>query len=211
VKRLFHIISVCLVSALGFGSVAPRLQKSAAIAPETSIEIAGVYQRPVGAVLVLLARDGEVSGWISEGSTWSGHTYLSFDSSAGEAIVRSPNGELNRISLRSAKVTKTGTSQEKTELLPPEKIDWAWVSSEKNPMRKRAVDLPFEIVMEWDTYTDADKIPLINYYRSHGWNLSVTHQSIGIRVRLEPLDNPANPRSRVRPPESLISVPIKKK
>lgn len=210
-KRLIGLILAYLVSAIGFGSSAPRLQKSAPLSPETSIEIAGVYQRPVGAVMVLLARDGEVSGWVPEGATWRGHTYLRFDSSAGEAIIRSPHGELKRISLRSTKVTKTVTSPEKIELLPLEKIDWAWVSSEENPMRKRAVDLPFEVAMEWDTYTDADKIPLINYYRSHGWSLTVNHQSIGIRVRLEPLDNPANPRPRVRSPESLPSVPINKK
>ncbi len=210
-RRLIGLTLAYLVSTLVFGSSAPQLQKSAALSPEASIEIAGVYQRPVGSVLVLLARDGEVSGWIPEGATWRGHTYLRFDPSASETIIRAPNGELNRISLRSTKVTKTNTSEEKIELLPPENIDWAWVSSEKNPMRRRAVDLPFEVVMEWDTYTDADKIPLINYYRSHGWSLTVTHQSIGIRVRLEPLDNPANPRPRVRSPESLPSVPINKK
>lgn len=203
-----HLFRLLLLVSIG--APAASAQSPASIPLEKGVEVAGVYQRPAGAALILLALDGQASEWISAGTTWSGYTYVGYDSTRDEVSLRSATGDLHKIRPRVGKVAKADPIQMPVELLPAEKVNWAWVRSDRNPMQRRAVDLPFEIVMEWDTYAEADKIPLLNYYREHGWSLRVTHLPTGIQVRLEPLEDPSNPRPRNPPPSSLPGVPLNK-
>jgi hypothetical protein len=61
-------------------------------------------------------------------------------------------------------------------LLSLNKLDWAWIKSSENPMRKYPKTIPAwaSAYRNWTNLSEDIKTDIRNYYRTHGWDIEVT-------------------------------------
>jgi hypothetical protein len=60
----------------------------------------------------------------------------------------------------------------KSSLIPVEQLNWTWIRSDANFMRKMPESPPHDAIVEWQTASEEFKIALKNFYRQHGWELT---------------------------------------
>ncbi len=96
--------------------------------------------------------------------------YIIKEIKADSIIVVTSNNEVRVIPLSAA---KPGLSSSGEKLIPLEQLNWKWINSDSNPMRREAPDLPYEIASGWSKLTDSERTRIENYYRMHGWGISI--------------------------------------
>ncbi len=82
-------------------------------------------------------------------------------------------------------------------LLEASQVDWNWIRSDANPMRKKPESLPPWAQFGWNDLPEHIRIDFRNYYRSHGWDLTKvdSRPELGTsRYSIGPLENPSDPK-----------------
>jgi hypothetical protein len=76
--------------------------------------------------------------------------------------------------------------------LKPEIINmnWTWIDSDKNPMRKGAIHLPKDVLFDWKNLTNEEKGSITDYYLKHGFILEVDYQKDFIHDTYRAIQNP---------------------
>ena len=162
------------------------------------IELRGIIREDPRTIAYLLLSDGR-GKWCAEGDVIGVYTLRTIHLEANEAVVEAA-GRPSRQTLSlvkpspgEAKASPTGHGAGK--LLPAADLDWSWIRSEANPMRKAPEPLPDWVALEWARIDDAVRKDFQNFSRRHGWELVrvLALPNGRIRQSISPLRNPAEP------------------
>lgn len=157
--------------------------------------------------------DGKPSKWLQVSQTIEGYTLTSIDPTKGTVELLTPEGILQSVSMTKA-ISAPQDGAPTPQLLALNQLNWSWIKSEDNPMRHMREVLPDWAGMNWKTLSEETKISLRNYYRSHGWDITVTETPTGYHVRntrlKDPNKPPPSPKDLAhRKESSVIASPIK--
>ena len=140
--------------------------------------------------LVVLSDEKDTSTeWLGVGSKWGAYT-VKYISPAEGYVVLIRSREILKLYLDTPRVNAVGASTEASRAGDTSKLDWNWITSDENPMKKRAIDLPSDIVIGWKYLSDKDRDGLKEYYRRHGFVLGVETSEKYINVTYERIHNP---------------------
>jgi hypothetical protein len=64
-----------------------------------------------------------------------------------------------------------------------EGLDWAWIDSDKNPMKKLPIQPSISEQDAWPSLSESEKEDLVELYRQHGWHIAVELNEAGVGVR----------------------------
>jgi hypothetical protein len=179
------ILSVFLISSILHGA---------------DIRVLGIMESKKGGAstsFAVVSTDGKTaSGWLKVGSTWN--SYEIIEISSGNSLVIFKNaGKQIRVQLEPEKVRKETTASLGDPATPghalkPEIINmnWTWIDSDKNPMRKGAIHLPKDVLFDWKNLTNEEKGSITDYYLKHGFILEVDYQKDFIHDTYRAIQNP---------------------
>jgi hypothetical protein len=85
-------------------------------------------------------------------------------------ILVGPDLKEQEIPLAAAPSKPLGTTAGR---IPIEQLDWKWIRSDANPMRREAPALPYEIASGWDALSADERLRIENHHRLHGWTINV--------------------------------------
>lgn len=141
----------------------------------------------------LSAEDGP-SRWCREGDSFSGFVVAAINATAGSVSIVAPDGKRSELRLEQSLITGSDRARIPTKLLQPDALDWAWIRSDANPMRRAPQPLPEWAVRAWADLDEDLRNDFRNYYRVHGWELTLV-EARGDRLRqdVSPLINPSDP------------------
>lgn len=144
--------------------------------------------------LANLAAEGGPSRWCREGDSFSGFVVVKIDATAGLVSLVSPDGKQSTLRLEASLITGGDQPRAPAKLLQPASLDWNWIRSDANPMRRAPHPLPEWAVRAWADLDEDLKTDFRNYYRVHGWELTLV-EARGDRMRqdVSPLINPSDP------------------
>ncbi len=117
------------------------------------------------------------SGWLKVDQSFERN--LIKEIKADRIIIVTPNNDEKLISLA---VAKPGVSVSTGSLISIEQLNWPWINSTANVMRKEAPDLPYEIANGWGQLSDSERLRIENYYRIHGWGIKVERKASQLLV-----------------------------
>ncbi len=129
--------------------------------------------------LAALQTTGNVQKWCAVGDTINGFTVKRIDVQGNSIVVSGSDGADKTIVIAAAQVIPDGSARKGT-LIGLEQLDWQWIKSDKNPMRKMPETLPEWAIRNWRSLSEDTKLDLRNYYRFHGWDLEVAEKRPGI-------------------------------
>lgn len=178
-----------------------------------TVQLRGMMEvRQGGEYITLIAiseDDTAVSGWLKAGSSWRQFTIIEASAKNGYAVIRG-SGTDQKITLEKQIVSKLkGPQQDFYETKTAARsLDWRWIKSDENPMKKRAFDLPPEIVLKWNILSDSEKEKIRDYYWRHGFDLTVEVKPQTIHVDYSRIRDPSVPidRSKQIPAPKLLQV-----
>lgn len=150
---------------------------------------------------------GGVGTWCKAGDRFAGWTIVEIDRATSAVVVEAKNGMRKSVGIAGATIHDSGPLHVPKQLVRPEALDWNWIRSDQNPMRRKPHSLPEWAVLAWKDLDEDIRIDFRNYYRAHGWELTRV-EVIGNRLRetIAPLQDPREPipspeeiRARARP------------
>jgi len=206
--KLILISNIFLASNL-----AETTSSTATSTKEKTVQLRGMMEVSQGGESITLIAisedDTAVSDWLKAGSSWRQYKIVEASAKEGYAVI-SRSGADQKITLEKQKVSEQKSSQHdsvepKTEA---RSLDWRWIASDENPMKKRALDLPPEIVLKWSILSNSEKEKIRDYYRFHGFNLQVDVKPQTIHVDYSRIRNPSIPidRSKLIPAPKLLQL-----
>jgi hypothetical protein len=145
-------------------------------------------------LLANLASEGGPSRWCKEGDSFSGFMVAAINATAGTILIVAPDGKQSELRLEQPLITGPDPARMPTKLLQPDALNWAWIRSDANPMRRAPHPLPEWAVRAWADLDEDLRNDFRNYYRVHGWELTLV-EARGDRMRqdVSPLVNPSDP------------------
>ena len=145
-------------------------------------------------LLANLSSEGGPSRWCKEGDSFSGFVVAAINATAGSVSIVAPDGKRSELRLEPSLITGSDRARISTKLLQPDALDWAWIRSDANPMRRAPQPLPEWAVRAWAELDEDLRNDFRNYYRVHGWELTLV-EARGDRMRqdVSPLLNPSDP------------------
>lgn len=154
----------------------------------------------------LLKANDTAGKWYSVGDTIRNYRVRAIDISGGLVVLQDNEGRSFEILLPAEKISQIAAEMP-PRLTPAENLDWKWIRSEQNPMRKAPIPLPEWAVLAWEDGGEKFRIDFKNYYRAHGWEISNVQGKLGGRVRQDfaPLTNPSD---RVRTKEEIMRTAL---
>lgn len=112
------------------------------------------------------------SRWVTVGQTWGDYTVAAIAVEAQQVVlVRTGGSESTVVQLAGASIKPAA------QLIELSALDWAWIRSAANPMRRYPVELPVDLPRQWAALPEDERIRIRNYYRQHGYDIEV--QQIG--------------------------------
>lgn len=157
------------------------------------IVLRGLVTLKEGSIAHLSAGSGQ-GQWCREGDTFEGWTLTSIQAGNSRVFLTTKDGSTRTIVLQSTSIAHGAPKPANGQLLDPASLDWAWIRSDRNPMRDAPEPLPMSVIQTWAGLDEDLKTEFRNYYRAHGWELT------GVEVRGErshqsvsPLRNPHEP------------------
>ncbi len=115
---------------------------------------------------------GSAPKWCAAGDAVGGYTVKAVNVPANSVLLVDRAGKEWAINLATAKVIDD-TKARRVALLALEALDWKWIKSDANPMKKLPEDLPEWAAFNWKSLSEDTKMEFRNYYRSHGFDLAV--------------------------------------
>ena len=145
-------------------------------------------------LLANLSSEGGPSRWCREGDSFSGFVVAAINAAAGTVSILASDGKRSELQLEESLITGPDRARISTKLLQPDALDWAWIRSDANPMRRAPHPLPEWAVRAWAELDEDLRNDFRNYYRVHGWELTLV-EARGDRMRqdVSPLINPSDP------------------
>lgn len=140
--------------------------------------------------LVMISSSNGFSKWCAPGDVVEGFKVQSVSADGNELVVLGSDGKPATLKLETAKV-KLAASDD--GLIPLDQLNWKWIKSDENPMRKMPEDLPGWATDSWATVPTDIKLDILNYFRAHGWGIKVTGSKAEGRVHVSatPLRDPS--------------------
>jgi hypothetical protein len=157
-----------------------------AVATE-GFQLRGIVTMEAERYVSLSSASGQ-SGWLKVGQQFDLHVVKEIRPAS--IILVGPDRREREIPLAAAPTKPLGATD---GLMPIEQLDWTWIRSDANPMRREAPDLPYEIASGWNALSADERIRIENYYRLHGWTIHVAKRGERLFVT----------RARIREPGSL--------
>lgn len=146
------------------------------------------------------------SQWVAVGQTWGDYAVAAIEVDAQRVVlIRTGGSERTVVELAGASIKPA------TQLIELSALDWAWIRSAANPMRRYPIELPVDLPRQWAALPESERIRIRNYYRQHGYDLEVQQigegmfqtSYVGLRapgekpqgklVKPVPISNPKNP------------------
>ncbi|MCC6415260.1 MAG: hypothetical protein IT582_05070 [Opitutaceae bacterium] len=147
-----------------------------------------------GKIYVALRLDDKTTTWLEEGESIDGYTVVKINHEAEYVNLLTRSGRALKVSLSYAKIQSDPGESDARALIPLDKLNWTWIKSDANPMRKEREMLPDWAARNWRVLSEDTKLALKNYYRSHGWDIVVTPKgSNGLHVKNIRLKDPSEP------------------
>lgn len=148
------------------------------------------------AVARIVQRDGSAR-WFAVGDKVGEFSLSEIDNEQERVVLKNSAGESQVIVLAQSKVAHAEVEKLTTNktVVKPEDLNWAWIRSDANPMRKAPEALPLWVVLAWPDLGEDIQTDFKNFYRNHGWDLSRVQVTPDGRARLSisPLRNPSDP------------------
>ncbi len=150
----------------------------------------------------------ETSDWLKEGQRWGNYRVVKI--SIETDSVDLTEGETNYSSIKlvvarvlNAPITSVQTAPAK--LLTIEEMDWDYIRSYDNPMRRKAPRVPSEIGYAWSKMTEGQKNEARNQYRKHGWDFRVhiNEQGVVTGWETEPIFRPGEYEAMEKVPVNI--------
>lgn len=168
-----------------------------------------------GKATVLVFLDDERNKWCAVGDKIGPYTVTEIKADEEKITLRDSEGSESQVRLSRSIIRKTGIYKSKSAptLTDPKNLNWAWIRSDANPMRKQPEPLPEWAVLVWQSSGEDFRIGFKNYYRAHGWELSRVELKDETRSRqdFDPIDNPFDP-PRIKDPSKMktavLAVPF---
>lgn len=156
--------------------------------------IHGVVVEGKTAFVSIRDRDGDSGpAWVEVGKRWDSYTILEVSRTAESVRLLSHDGTMIEVPV--TKGPNNGSLPAGAGLLVPlDKLDWKWIKSDANPMRKQPTPLPVEVALAWKDLSERAQYAWISYYRAHGFALSFHSDPEGLRVSLRVIRQPGVPR-----------------
>lgn len=99
------------------------------------------------------------------------------------ALVRLPDSPGKpTASVKSSKVISRFPASDLGER-STEGLNWDWINSDKNPMRKLPIQPSISEQDAWPNLSESAKEDLVELYRQHGWHITVELNEAGVGVR----------------------------
>lgn len=131
--------------------------------------------------LVMISSSNGFSKWCVPGDVVEGFKVQSVSPDGNELVVLSADGKPVTLKLETAKV-KLAVSDD--GLIPLSQLNWEWIKSDENPMKKMPEDLPSWATDSWATVPTDIKLDILNYFRAHGWGMEVSGSKAEGRVHV---------------------------
>ena len=103
---------------------------------------------------------------------FSEYKIKSIDPKFDQAIVVYKTGSEHTLRLTNTPISKANNKLSK-KLIAADQLNWPWIKSEANPMKRTAEVLPDWVLKNWDSLSDDVKTDFRNKYRQHGWDFTV--------------------------------------
>ena len=212
IKRIWTILFLIIN-----GFVALKFTESSSLAAsperEKAVQLRGLMEVKQGdkyiTLIAISADDTAVSGWLKAGSTWRQFTIVEASAKNGYAVIRGL-GTDQKITLEQQVVGKLEDSlyDPTKSMTTARTLDWRWIKSDENPMKKQAFDLPPEIVLKWSILSDSEKEKIRDTYWRHGFELTVEVKPPLINVDYSRIRDPSEPidRSKQGPAPKLLQL-----
>ena len=110
--------------------------------------------------------------WCREGDLFSEYKIKSIDPKFDQAIVVYKTGSEHTLRLTNTPISEAKNKLSK-KLIAADQLNWPWIKSEANPMKRTAEVLPDWVLKNWDSLSDDVKTDFRNKYRQHGWDFTV--------------------------------------
>ena len=111
--------------------------------------------------------------WCREGDLFSEYKIKSIDPKFDQVIVVYKTGSEHTLRLKNTPISEAKNKLSK-KLIAADQLNWPWIKSEANPMKRTAEVLPDWVLKNWDSLSDDVKTDFRNKYRQHGWDFTVT-------------------------------------
>jgi hypothetical protein len=164
---------------------------------EEGIRLHGIVVTDEGSIAALTLSDGSYK-WCSVGQTIGDYKVLEIKQNASAVVVIDGAKQIHTLPVQRGNILKTDTSpnaQQSPGLIPLDQLNWAWIKSDENFMRKQPEPLPDWAIKEWIKGDENFRIEMKNYYRTHGWDITRVEVSPKGRERqsISPLRDPSIP------------------
>lgn len=129
-------------------------------------------------IVSLTLPDGRTT-WCAKGDSIGEYEVVDINLESESVTVTDAKGQRMMIRISGTNIQTTADQiAKKTEIIPAEKLNWNWIRSDANPMRREPKPLPVWVATDWANLDENLRNDYRNYYRTHGWEL--------VRVELSP-------------------------
>jgi hypothetical protein len=142
-----------------------------------------------GQTLIMISSSNGFNKWCMLGDSVEGCKIRGISPDGNQLTVENTAGKRSTLLLEKAKVKMVVGDD---GLIPLDQLNWKWIKSQDNPMRKMPETLPTWAYSNWATLSNEIKTDLLNYYRAHGWDVEVNEKAEGrVHVRNTRLRDPS--------------------